>query len=438
MKSFVSTMSIDEVVRARQDVADKEAATKNRGALQKKDEYEYEGSMYEIEGDGLAVMPIVGKIYPRATLQQAMSGGVAAEKLGSALDEIEARDDVADLLMVFDSPGGNAVGIPNVARKIREMETGTTSFAQGTMASAAYWIGSAADKVVASPNSTVGSIGVYSMLVSRSEKLEEEGLDVKIIRSAEKKAALNPSEPISDKAVKMVQEQIDTLHRQFVKEVALNRNLSEETVSNDMADGDVVTGSQAADTDFADEVATLDEVFEQFKADNDTSIEDADESTAFAYMTEQYEKLRSEHKAALDKVASLKDQINELKADQREAEIERVLTQAIEEDQKVKPGKRDKLRSRLEDDLEGTKEMLALMDAGSAAPSSGMDLNEDKVEQNDPATRNEAVRALREAGIKVATDDSAADTFDGFRLKEGQDWVREEDAIEAARERDLL
>jgi hypothetical protein len=78
------------------------------------------------------------------------------------------------------------------------------------------------------------------------------------------------------------------------------------------------------------------------------------------------------------------------------------------------------------------------MDAGSAAPSSGMDLNEDKVEQNDPATRNEAVRALREAGIKVATDDSAADTFDGFRLEEGQDWVREEDAIEAARERDLL
>jgi len=72
------------------------------------------------------------------------------------------------------------------------------------------------------------------------------------------------------------------------------------------------------------------------------------------------------------------------------------------------------------------------MEEGAAAPSESP--QPDTERQDDPATEQEAVAALREQGVKVATDQEAAQTFENF----GQSYVMAEDAVEEARERDLL
>ena len=410
------------------DAAQVEDATKNRGVLEDK-EYKYEDDMYEVNGS-MATMPVYGKMFPRANMMTRLSGGVSTRKLGRAIDEVEEREDIDKVMMVFDSPGGSIQGLTNTARKIRNMETETVAFAEGLMASAAYFVGSAADRVVASPDSMVGAIGSVAKIVSRAGKLEDEGYDVKVIRSAEKKAKPNPSEPIDEDSVKEVQKLVNAAHEQFVRQVAINLDLSEETVSNTMADGSVINGSEAEGTNFVDDVATIDEVMDEFEGSVEEESEES--SSAIQFLQNRYTELRERHETVIEENQELRSELSDLREEKREQEIEQTVQSAIYDEQKIAPGKEDELRAQLENNFEGTKEMLDLMDEGSAAPSDSP--QPDTERQDDPATEQEAVRALRSQGIKVAADQEAAETFEKFNAE----YVMAEDAVEEARDRDLL
>ncbi len=413
------------------DAADTEDATRNRGVFEDGDKKDkYENDMYEVEGP-MATMAVYGKMFPRANMMTKLSGGTSTRKLGRALDEVESREDISCVMMVFDSPGGSIKGLTNTAKKIRNMETKTVAFAEGLMASAAYFVGSAADRVVASPDAMVGAIGSVAKIVSKAGKLEKEGYDVEVIRSAEKKAKPSPSEPIDKNSVEEVQKLVDAAHDQFVRQVSINLDLSEETVSNTMADGSVINGSEAEDTNFVDDVATIDEVMDEY--DGKDKPEDAEESsTAMEFLQDRYTELREQHEAVIEENQELRSEVNELREEKREQEIEQIVQSAIYDEQKIAPRKEADLRSQLEDNFEGTKQMLDLMDSGSAAPSGSPQPETNR--DDDPATEAEAVASLRESGIKVATDQEAAQTFDSF----GVDYVMAEDAVSEARKRDLL
>lgn len=419
----------DVLEAAKEEKSLVESATKNRGVLEGDKEFKYEDDMYEVNGS-MATMPVYGKMFPRANMMTRLSGGVSTRKLGRAIDEVEKREDIDKVMMVFDSPGGSIQGLTNTANKIRNMETETVAFAEGLMASAAYFVGSAADRVVASPDSMVGAIGSVAKIVSRAGKLEDEGYDVKVIRSAEKKAKPNPSEPIDEDSVKEVQKLVNAAHEQFVRQVAINLDLSEETVSNTMADGSVINGSEAEGTNFVDDVATIDEVMDEFEGSVEEESEES--SSAIQFLQNRYTELRERHEAVIEENQELRSELNDLREEKREQEIEHTVQSAIYDEQKIAPGKEDELRAQLENNFEGTKQMLDLMDEGSAAPSDSP--QPDTERQDDPATEQEAVRALRSQGIKVATDQEAAETFEKFNAE----YVMAEDAVEEARDRDLL
>lgn len=423
LKAAIEGMEHRDLLKARETVED---ATGNRGVLVDK-EHDLEDDMYEMQGN-TAVMPIMGKMFPRANMMTALSGGVSTRKLGRAVDEVEEREDVDRLMMVFDSPGGSVQALTNTAQKIRSMETESVAFASGMMASAAYFVGSAADKIVASPDSMVGAIGSIATITSRAKKMEEEGYEVKVVRSAEKKGKPNPSEPIDEDSVKEVQRLVNSAHRQFVEQVAINLNLSEETVSNTMADGSVTSGAEAEGTNFVDSVKTIDEVMAEF----DVSDEEDPQEGALQFVQSQYSNLRERHEKALDHISNLEEELSDLRAEHRESEIESIVQTAIYDEQKIAPKKEDKLRTQLENNFEATKNALDLMDSGSAAPSETV--SGDTERDNDPATQDEAINAIREAGVKVATDQQAADTFEAFQ----QEYVMAENAVDYARQNDLL
>jgi hypothetical protein len=69
--------------------------------------------------DGVAIIPIEGVIFPRASLFAAISGGVSADEL--ATDLATALDDpgVSGILLSVDSPGGDVNGVAEVAAMIR-------------------------------------------------------------------------------------------------------------------------------------------------------------------------------------------------------------------------------------------------------------------------------------------------------------------------------
>lgn len=210
----------------------------------------------------VAVLPLVGVVAHRMDLMSEMSGGTSSQRFGQDFDAAMADPDVTAIVIDCDSPGGAVTGTPELAKKIlsaRGKGPKIIAVANGLMASAAYWICSAADEVVASPSAEVGSIGCYMVHLDASAYHEKEGLAYSIIKAGEHKAEGNPYEPLSDDARAHLQAMVDEYHDQFVGAVAKHRGASAKDVRANYGQGRTLTAKQALAAGMVDRVATLED-----------------------------------------------------------------------------------------------------------------------------------------------------------------------------------
>lgn len=215
---------------------------------------------YEIV-DGVAIIPVDGVIAKRANLFTYISGGLSTELL--ARDIKAALDDpqVKSIILNIDSPGGTVDGTADLANAIFEArgEKPIVAFTDGMMCSAAYWIGSAADKLYIGNDTTlVGSIGVVATHTDISQAEAQRGIKTTEIYAGKYKRIASQYTPLTDEGKASIQERVDYLYSVFVSAVAQNRGASEETVLSDMADGRTFSGKQAVAAGLVDGVSTLD------------------------------------------------------------------------------------------------------------------------------------------------------------------------------------
>lgn len=222
--------------------------------------------------DGVAVISMSGVISPKANLFTQISGGASAQLVRNEI--LAALDDpkVKAGILYADSPGGNVLGIAEGAaawRAFAEQKPAVT-YSDGTLASAAYWWGSAASKVMISgPMVNVGSIGVRTEHVDTSMRDAATGVKRTIIKAGAYKAAGDG--PLDPKTLEYRQAQVDYLYSLFVDTVAAHRGVSVDAVLKDMADGRVFIGQQAIDAGLVDGYASLEELIAQM-AENPTAI----------------------------------------------------------------------------------------------------------------------------------------------------------------------
>lgn len=225
------------------------------------------------QGGAVAVLPLVGTIIPRLDLMAESSGAVSLQRFGAAFREAMADPEVGSIVIDVDSPGGMVDGVVEMADEIFEARASTGSatgsgadgkrivaVANTFMASAAYWIGSAADEVVISPSAEVGSIGVLAMHQDFSEALAQEGVAVTLISAGKYKAEENPFEPLEEEAREAMQERVNEYYEMFVAAVARGRGVSVKDVRNGFGEGRVVWAKEAVRLGMADRVGTLNEV----------------------------------------------------------------------------------------------------------------------------------------------------------------------------------
>ena len=165
----------------------------------------------------------------------------------------------------MNSPGGQVGGIEELSKKIFDAR-GTkpiVAVANHLMASAAYWIGTAADEIVVTPSGEVGSIGVFAAHQDISAQLEKEGIKVSLIKAGKYKAEANPYEPLSEEARAAIQENVSDIYGSFVDAVARNRGVKSAAVRTGFGEGRVVSAKQAIELGMADRIGTLDEVINQ-------------------------------------------------------------------------------------------------------------------------------------------------------------------------------
>lgn len=216
------------------------------------------------EGTGVAVLEMAGVIAPKANLFTRVSGGATANLLQQQVNSMAADPKVKAVVIDMDSPGGNVLGVPALADAVRTLSAvkPTVAVSTGKMASAAYWIGSAANAVYLSGSTDMlGSIGVvathtYQPPAAGSAVTTE-------ITAGKYKRIASDTGPLTAEGQAYLQQQVDALYQVFVDAVASNRNASVDDVLHHMADGRIFIGQQAINAGLADGFGTVDQLVEQ-------------------------------------------------------------------------------------------------------------------------------------------------------------------------------
>lgn len=209
--------------------------------------------------NGVAIIPISGVITGRLDFLTYILGGTALDILAKDFRTALENSDVQAIVLDFDSPGGIAVGPAEMADMIFNARGSKPiiSYVGRNCCSAAYWLASASDKIVAHPSALLGSIGVVTA-VPVQEQPDESGTKCYEIVSSNAKA--KRPDPRTEDGIKTIKAELDALEAQFIGSVAKFRNVSEEKIRNDFGKGGVVIGHEALQRNMADELGSFESV----------------------------------------------------------------------------------------------------------------------------------------------------------------------------------
>lgn len=211
-------------------------------------------------GGSIGYLPIHGVMSQRASeMEKACAGLVSVDELSAQFQALVNNDDVSAIVLDWDSPGGSTYGVEEFANLVREAR-GTkpiVSQVNSLMASAAYWVGSAADEIVVTPGGRAGSIGVYSIHEDISAMLEMQGVKPTIVKEGEHKIAVNPFGPLTDNGREQLESLVKESAAAFRGAVADNRKVPKRTVIDSFGDGKVFGAQELVSRGMADRVGTL-------------------------------------------------------------------------------------------------------------------------------------------------------------------------------------
>lgn len=218
---------------------------------------------------GLAVVAIKGPLNNEEGFWNELFGMTGYPEIRDAL--LAAAGDASTKVIVLDidSGGGAVSGVSDVAQLIRTVNDHikpVIAYTDGTMASAAYWLGSSAGEVHAGRTAMVGSIGVIATHMERSAALKEAGIGVTVVRAGKYKALANSVEPLTKEGRAQIQQAVDASYQVFVEHVAAMRGVSYAVADEKMAQGQEFIGEQAVSAGLIDSVTSFDAVISQVKA----------------------------------------------------------------------------------------------------------------------------------------------------------------------------
>lgn len=214
-------------------------------------------------GTSVVVMPLQGVIARRMNMMMDVSGGTSTEEFGRAFTAAANDPKVRAIVLDVDSPGGSVDGVQELADMIyaaRENGTEVIASVNGIAASAAYWIASAASRIVASPSARVGSIGTILVHTEYTEADAQAGVKRTVIRAGANKAVGNPHEKLTREAEDVLQDEVNEYNAMFVNGVARNRGIDADHVMAEYGQGKVFVAARAAEIGMIDGVSTMDEL----------------------------------------------------------------------------------------------------------------------------------------------------------------------------------
>lgn len=209
--------------------------------------------------DGIATVPVTGPIFRYSNLFTAISGATSNEMLAQDFTAAVEDPSVRGIILQIDSPGGEVNGTSEFAAMVAAArgKKPIIAYIGGTGASAAYWIASAADKIIASDTAMIGSIGVQMGFRIQDPKGGE-----KSYRFVSSNAKNKNAGPDTDAGAAQIQSIVDDLEAVFIGTVANNRGTTDEKVIQSYGQGAVFVAAEALSRGMIDGIGTYESVLQ--------------------------------------------------------------------------------------------------------------------------------------------------------------------------------
>jgi protease IV len=217
------------------------------------------------EAPRLASGPRVGVVEVKGEIGSGR-GAVDAEEAMKVIKRFADDAEMKAVVVRIDSPGG-AVGpsqeIYDELKKLADKKVVVCSMGN-LAASGGFYIAMACPHILAEPGTLTGSIGVISMFPNVKGLAQRFDIKMETVKSGKLKDAGNPFRDMTPEDRAYWQDLVDQVYKQFVGAVVESRELPEEDVRK-FADGRVITGEQAQQLGFIDELGNFNDAVDAAK-----------------------------------------------------------------------------------------------------------------------------------------------------------------------------
>lgn len=214
------------------------------------------GSQSSAADNRVALINLNGEISFSDNLSLLGGGAGSSQQTMQELELARKDDSLKAVVLWINSPGGSAAASQELYEEVLKLKRSgkkvVASFGE-VAASGGYYVGVAADRIVANPATLTGSIGVIAQVPNLQGLYRKLGISQETFKSSPHKDMLSPNRPVTPEEARIMQGVIDDTYNQFLQAVASGRHLTLERVRQ-LADGRIYTGSQAKAVGLVDEL----------------------------------------------------------------------------------------------------------------------------------------------------------------------------------------
>ena len=239
------------------------------------------------QGKKIAVVYAVGEI----NTGKSVSDPFGSEVMGSttiieALREANKDKDVAAIVLRIDSPGGSALASDLIWHETQVIKKPIVASMGDVAGSGGYYIAMGADKIIATPGTITGSIGVVGGKLAIRGLYDKLGITTETIERGRNSGLFSSSGPFTESERKVVRAMMEDAYGQFTSKAAEGRKMPLDKLRK-LAGGRVYTGRQALANGLVDQLGSLDDAIGEAKQlagldkDAKVTIESLPEPTNF-------------------------------------------------------------------------------------------------------------------------------------------------------------
>ena len=186
-------------------------------------------------------------------------GNIGGDSTAKLLRKARFNPDVKAVVLRVDSPGGSAYASEIIRQEVELLkQAGKPVIASmGSLAaSGGYWISASANKIIASPSTITGSIGIFGLFMTFEDSLGKLGVYSDGVGTTDL-SGFSLARPLNEGVGRLIQMNIDRGYQDFISLVAQSRNMSLEDVDA-VAQGRVWSGAKALELGLVDELGDFD------------------------------------------------------------------------------------------------------------------------------------------------------------------------------------